>query len=330
MKQDQLQIGILDYSDLSRASGGLSRTTIREMQALREEIKKAGHLPITYKVPKCQMYFHGKKAEILYNNKKIKGCDVMIPRVAVTNKIDLEVSLVKQFQMMGIPMINDYLSISRAKNKLRTLQILCQKKLPVPKTIVVRKFEFIDEAIKKVGGYPVILKSPFGSYGAGVVIVESRRSLYSALDVIWMSMKTNIILIQEYVAEAVGSDYRAFVVGDKVVAAMKRTAKSGEFRSNLHLGGAASQVKLTKEEQRIAVRSTQAMGLQIAGVDILRSDHGPVIMEVNANPGFYGLVNITGVNVAKHVVEFAIEYAYKARKKSARFSTAKKTSADKK
>ncbi len=322
--QDQLQIGILDYSDLSRASGGLSGTTIKEMHALREEIKKAGHVPIAYKVPKCKMFFHGKKAEILYNNKKIKGCDVMIPRVAVTNKIDLEVSLVKQFQMMGMPLINDYLSISRAKNKLRTLQILCQKKLPVPKTIVVRKFEFIDEAIKKVGGYPVILKSPFGSYGAGVVIVESRRSLYSALDVIWMSMKTNIILIQEYVAEAVGCDYRAFVVGDKVVAAMKRTAKSGEFRSNLHLGGEASQVKLINEEQRIAVRSTQAMGLQMAGVDILRSDHGPVIMEVNANPGFYGLANITGVNVAKHVVDFAIEYAKKARNKNGGLSLGKK------
>ncbi len=312
----KLQIGILDYSDLSRMSGGLSPTTIKEMQALREEIKKAGHVPVVYKVPKCQMYFHGRKAEILYNNKKIKGCDVLIPRVAVTTKIDLEVSLVKQFQMMDIPVVNDYLSISRAKNKLRTLQILCNKNLPVPRTIVVRKFEFIDEAIKKVGGYPVILKAPFGSYGAGVVIVESRRSLYSALDVIWLSMQTNIILIQEYVAEAYGSDYRIFVVGDKVVAAMKRTAKTGDFRSNLHLGGEASKVDLTDEEKRIAIKSTQAMGLQMAGVDILRSNHGPVIMEVNGNPGFFGLANITGVNVAKHVVDFAIEYAQKARMKN--------------
>lgn len=312
----KLQIGILDYSDLSRMSGGLSPTTIKEMQALREEIKKAGHVPVVYKVPKCQMYFHGRKAEILYNNKKIKGCDVLIPRVAVTNRVDLEVSLVKQFQMMNIPVINDYLSISRAKNKLRTLQILCNKNLPVPRTIVVRKFEFIDEAIKQVGGYPVILKAPFGSYGAGVVIVESRRSLYSALDVIWLSMKTNIILIQEYVAEAYGSDYRIFVVGDKVVAAMKRTAKTGDFRSNLHLGGEANKVTLTKEEKRIAIKSTQAMGLQMAGVDILRSNHGPVIMEVNGNPGFFGLANITGINVAKHVIDFAIEYAQKARMKN--------------
>lgn len=313
--KDKLVIGILDYSDISRMSGGLSPTTIKEMQALRLEIKKAGHVPVTYKVPKCQMYFHGRKAEILYNNKKIRGCDVLIPRVAVTTRVDLEVSLIKQFQMMNIPVVNDYLAISYAKNKLRTLQILAKKKLPVPRTIVVRKFEYIDEAIRKVGGYPVVLKTPFGSYGAGVVIVESRRSLYSALDVIWMSMKTNIILIQEYVAEAYGSDYRVFVVGDKVVAAMKRTAKQGEFRSNLHLGGQASKVKLTEEEERIAVKSTQAMGLQIAGVDILRSDHGPVIMEVNSNPGFFGLANITGINVAKKVIDYAVEFAYAAKKK---------------
>ena len=193
----KLQIGILDYSDLSRASGRLSPTTIKEIKALREEIKEMGHKPIIYKVPKCQMYFHGRKSEILYNNKKIKGCDVLIPRVAVTSKLDLEVSLVKQFQLMDIPVINKYLPILRAKNKLRSMQILTRRSLPVPKTIVVRKFKYIDDAIEMVGGYPVILKSPYGSYGAGVVIVESRRSLYSALDVIWLSMKTNIILIQD-------------------------------------------------------------------------------------------------------------------------------------
>jgi ribosomal protein S6--L-glutamate ligase len=279
------------------------------MQALRDEIKASGNKSITYKVPKCQMFFHGKKAEILYNNKDIKGCDVLIPRVAVTTNLDLEVSLLKQFQLMGIPVLNKYLPVMRAKNKLRTIQIMTQKNLPVPPTIVVRRFEYIDEAIKKVGGYPVILKSPYGSYGAGVVIVESRRSLYSALDVLWMGMDTSIILIQEYVAEADGSDYRAFVVGDKVVAAMKRKAKDGEFRSNLHLGGEASIVELTEEEQKLAVKASQALGLDISGVDILRSNEGPVIMEVNANPGFFGLSRITGINVARHVVAYAIQTA---------------------
>lgn len=310
-----LKIGILDYSDLTKASGGLSPTTLREMQALREEIRKRGHKPITYKVPKCQMYFHGKKAEILYNNKKINSCDVLIPRVAVHSNLDLEVSLLKQFQLMGVKVLNGYLPIQRGKNKLRSLQILTQKRIPVPPTIVVRKFEYIDEAIKKVGGYPIILKSPFGSYGAGVVIVESRRSLYSALDVFWMTMNTNIMLIQEYVAEADGSDYRAFVIGDRVVASMKRTAKKGEFRSNLHLGGEAAAITLTEEEQRIAIKSTHALGLSIAGVDILRSNDGPVIMEVNSNPGFDGLSRVTGINVAEKIVDYAIEIAEKNRTK---------------
>ncbi|HLG25168.1 MAG TPA: RimK family alpha-L-glutamate ligase [Candidatus Gracilibacteria bacterium] len=304
-----LTIGILDYSDITRASGGLSPTTIKEIQSIRDAIKSRGHKPILYKAPKCQMYFHGRTSEILYNHKKIRGCDVLIPRVAVTANLDLEVSLVKQFQMMGIPIINRYLPIQRAKNKLRTLQILTQKKLAVPQTIVVRKFEYIDESIKKVGGYPVIVKSPFGSYGAGVVIVESRRSLYSALDVILMGMESNIILIQEYVAEADGSDYRAFVIGDRVVASMKRQAKKGEFRSNLHLGGEASAITLTEEEQKLAVRASQALGLQIAGVDLLRSKNGPIVMEVNSNPGFFGLSRITGIDVAGEVIDFAVRFA---------------------
>lgn len=309
------QIGILDFSDISRSAGRLSGTTLKEMQALRDAIKRKGHKPVTYKVPKCQMFFHGKKAEILYNAKKIKGCDVLIPRAAVSRNLDLEVSILKQYQLMGIPVINRYLPIMRAKNKLRTLQVLTQKNLPVPPTIVVRKFEYMDDAIKKIGGYPVILKSPFGSYGAGVVIVESRRSLYSALDVLWMGT-TNIMLIQQYVAEADGCDYRAFVVGDKVVASMKRTAKKGEFRSNLHLGGEASSVILTDEEQRIAVKATQALGLNISGVDILRSNNGPVVMEVNANPGFYGLQKVTGIDVAGHIVDYAIKYIEKQGRKT--------------
>lgn len=305
----KFQIGILDYSDISRMYGGGSVTTMREVRAIRQEIKELGHTPVVYKVPRCQMYFHGKNYDILYNNKKIKGCDVLIPRAAVTSRLELEVAIIKQFQMMNIPVINNHNSITIAKNKLRTLQVLCNKKIPIPNTIIVRKFEYIDEAIKLVGGYPVILKTPFGSYGSGVVIVESRRSLYSALDIIWMSMKTNIILIQEYVAEAEGTDYRVFVIGDKIVASMKRTAKTGDFRSNLHLGGEASTVVLTPEEKSIAIKSTKALGLQMSGVDILRTNNGPVIMEVNANPGFSGLSAITGINVAKHIVEFAIKVA---------------------
>ncbi|MBU1702826.1 RimK family alpha-L-glutamate ligase [Patescibacteria group bacterium] len=314
MKNKKLQIGLLDFSSVSRLARSGKSPAPREIQVLRNAIKLRGHVPVIYKVPKCQMYFHEREAEILYNNKKIKGCDVLIPRVSITSNLTLEVSIVKQFQLMGMPVINGYLPVQRAKNKLRTLQILTQRNLPVPRTVVVRQIQYIDAAIECIGGYPVILKSPYGSFGAGVVIVESRRSLYSALDVLWMNMKSNILLIQEYVAEADGSDYRAFVIGNRVVASMKRTAQKGEFRSNLHLGGQATAIELTPDEQKIAIRATRALNLQIAGVDILRSKDGPIIMEVNANPGFLGLMEVTGVDVAGEIVDFAAKLAEKSGK----------------
>jgi len=309
----KLRIGILDFSGVDVATV----TTVGMYKkanpglVLREAIKKRGHTPVIYKVAKCQMFFHGRKAEILYNDKKIKNCDVLIPRVSINRDVDLEISIIKQFQLMGVPVLNEYLPVARAKNKLRTLQILTKKNIPVPKTIVVRKLEYIDEAIKKIGGYPVVLKTPFGTWGAGVVLVESRRSMYSALDIIWKNLLSNIMLIQEYIAEASGTDYRAFVVGDKVVASMKRTSKTGDFRSNLHLGGEGIKVKLTDEEERLAVRASQALGLKISGVDILRSNKGPLIMEVNAQPGTTGISSVTGIDVPAEIVKYAEIFAAK-------------------
>jgi len=308
-----LQIGVLDFSYISKlkSSRTASVSTPHEIFLLRDAIKALGHIPKTYKVEKCQLYFNNRRPEILYKNKPIKGCDVVIPRVSVSGDIDLEISIVKQFQMMGMPVINKYLPTGRAKNKLRTLQILTHRGIPVPRTLVVRKLEFLDDGIKKVGGYPVIIKAPYGSYGVGVAIVESRRSLYSALDIIWKSTSSSIILIQEYVAEAEGSDFRAYVIGDKVVASMQRIAQTGDFRSNLHYGGEAIKVHLSPEEQRLAVRASQALGLDVAGVDLLRTKNGPVVMEVNANPGFEGLMKVTGVDIPTEMVRYAVSVAHK-------------------
>jgi ribosomal protein S6--L-glutamate ligase len=305
----KLRIGILNFANVAKTySPGINGAKV-----IKEAAIKMGHKPVMYYVEKCQLYFNGRKSEILYNNKKTTRCDVIIPRVGINDNLDLEISIVKQFQMMGIPMLNGYMPILRAKNKLRTLQILTKNNIPVPKTVVVRKLEYIDDAIKRVSGYPVILKTPFGTWGAGVVLVESRRSLYSALDILWKNMSSDIMLIQEYIAEAEGSDYRAFVIGDRVVASMKRTAKTGDFRSNLHLGGEGQKVRLTEEEQKLAVRATQALGLKIAGVDILRSTKGPLIMEVNSNPGV-AITQVTGVNVAEEMIRFAVEFAKKKQK----------------
>jgi ribosomal protein S6--L-glutamate ligase len=175
----------------------------------------------------------------------------------------------------------------------------------------VRRFEYLDDAIKLVGGYPVIIKSPFGTHGKGVAIIESRRSLYSALDMVWKYGSAAIILIQEYVAESMGSDYRAFVIGDKVVAAMQRIAPEGDFRSNLYLGGDAVSVKLTEQEEKIAIRASKALGLDTSGVDLMRTSSGPIVIEMNACAGMAGIMKATGINVPKELVKFAIEVARK-------------------
>jgi ribosomal protein S6--L-glutamate ligase len=310
-RQRRLRIGILDFSGTFASSPDAVSDRSGQVQLLREAIKAQGHVPVIYRVEKCQMFFHGRKAEILYNNKKIKSCDVLIPKVSASSAVDLEVSILKQFQLMNVPVLNGFLPIMRAKNKLRTLQILTKHNIPVPRSIVVRKLDFMDEALKKVNGYPVILKTAFGSWGKGVVLLESRRSLYSALDMIWTKTESNNILIQAYVAESKGSDYRAFVIGDRVVAAMKRTAKPGDFRSNISIGGSGEKVRLTEEEESMAVKATKALGLKICGVDILRSKTGPLIMELNANPGFLGISKVTGIDIAGEIVKYAVSLVRK-------------------
>lgn len=316
----QLKIGVLDFEKIGKTStqSGLNGKDKggNPTKIFQDAIKACGHIPVVYKAEKCEMFFNKRKASILYNNKIIKGCDILIPRLDFSSNIDLEISIIKQFQLMGIPVLNGYLPIARSKNKLRTLQILTSAKIPVPKTIIVRKLEYIDESVRRLGGYPVVVKAPFGSYGREVAILESRRSLTSVLDVLWKQNRTSIILIQEYVAEAEGSDFRVFVVGDKVIASMKRTAMKGDFRSNLQLGGTGSVTQVTELEQKLAIRATKAVGLDICGVDILRTKNGPVIMEMNANPGVKGITEVTGIDVAKEIVKFAQNHVLNKKNKT--------------
>lgn len=302
-----IKIGILDFESIQQAveGDGSSVRSLNPTKKFTEAVKAQGHIPVVYRVEKCQMFFGKRGSSILYNNKPIKGCDVLIPRLDFSVNIELETSIIKQFQLMGIPLVNKYLPIARAKNKLRTLQVLTKYKIPVPKTMIVRKIDYLDDVIKKIGGYPVVIKAPFGSYGKEVAMLESRRSLTSALDIMWKQNRTSIILIQEYVHEADDSDLRVFVVGDKIVAAMKRTARAGDFRSNLQLGGVASNVKPTVEEEKMAIKATKVLGLDVCGVDILRSRSGSMVMEMNANPGISGITKVTGVDVAAEMVKYA-------------------------
>ncbi|MBU1019381.1 MAG: RimK family alpha-L-glutamate ligase [Patescibacteria group bacterium] len=290
-----MHVGILSFRP---QDGKIAYEESRLVKAARE----LGYKGKVYRAYDCELYYNGGGPTILYKGKPFPKIDVMIPRVSVLNNVDLSASVVKQLELMGVPVLNSYNSILKAKNKLRTLQIMSHYNLPIPKTVVIGKNEDLKEAIKKVGGAPVIIKSPFGSLGSGVMIVESYRAAVSTVDF----FGSKIVLIQEYVKESKGKDTRVFVVGGKVVAAMERTAKKGEFRSNAALGGKGRIVSLDKEYEDLALKASGIMGLDVAGVDILTTKNGPVILEVNSNPGFEELEKATGIDVAKAMVERAV------------------------
>lgn len=292
-----LKIGILSFKTPGRKDV--------DAIAIKNAALGMGHNARIFRHANFQFSFAQGQPNLFYKNAKFVPPDVMIIRASVLENVDSAVSTVKQLQLMGVPVINHYLPIVRAKNKVRTMQILQHEGIPMPRTAVVHNIEYIDEAIDRLGSFPIILKVPHGSLGVGVSIVESRRSLRSMLDLLATGLKNQLIIIQEYVKEAKGKDIRVFVVGGKIVAAMERCAKRGEFRANFHQGGSVGLIDLSQEEQDLALRSTKAIGLQVAGIDIIRTAEGPKILEVNSNPGLEGITQATGVNVAYHIVKFA-------------------------
>ena len=293
-----MRIGILSFKAISSKA---SREEIR----LKNVAKETGHTARIFRSGRCQLVYDGTARRLLYDGKPFPRYDVIITRPSVLRDVDLNISIIKQMEMMGIPVFNRYNPIIKAKNKLKSMQLMDHYNIPIPKTIIIRSSKFLDLAVEAVGGVPVILKTPFGSYGVGVTLVESKRGLKSVLD--WEN--TNMYMIQEFVKYSRGKDIRVFVVGGKVVGTMMRSARRGEFRSNIELGGKGSPVEITEEEKEISLRAVQALDLEYAGVDILRSKSGPVVLEVNSNPGFKALEVSTGVDIAGSIVEFAVEYA---------------------
>lgn len=281
---------------------------------LKAEAKALGHTARIFRADRCQLVYEQGKPFVLHDLKPFPAFDVVIPRASVTTNVELRCAIVKQLQLMGFRMLNDYLAISRAKNKLRTMQILAHHHVPTPRTMVIRTLADIDEAIKYVGGLPVIIKTPFGSYGSGVVIAESKRSVYSALDLAMKSTASDIIMIQQYISESKGSDVRVFVVGGKVVGAMVRQAKRGEFRSNMELGGTGAPIDPDDATKEVALRAVEALKLHVAGVDVIQTKDGPAVLEVNANPGFKGLEQTTQLNIAREIVTYAVKYAKSLKK----------------
>jgi ribosomal protein S6--L-glutamate ligase len=273
---------------------------------LIEAGEERGHEMPVYNHKRCYMNIMSAQPQIHYNGRSIDDVQAVIPRIGASVSF-YGTAVVRQFEMMGVYSVNESVAISRSRDKLRALQLLARKGIGLPVTGFASAPGDTDDLLELVGGPPVVIKLLEGTQGVGVVLAETRQAAESVIEA-FRGLKANF-MVQEFIKEAGGSDIRCFVVGDKVVASMMRKGKDGEFRSNLHRGGSASLVKITPEERRTAVRSAQIMGLNVAGVDLLRSRHGPVVMEVNSSPGLEGIEAATGKDVAGMIIEFVVKHA---------------------
>jgi len=247
----------------------------------------------------CYMNITSMKPTISYKGEKLEGYDAVIPRIGASVTF-YGTAVLRQFEMMGVYPLNESVAISRSRDKLRSLQLLARKGIGLPVTGFAHNPDDVSDLLDSVGGAPVVIKLLEGTQGIGVVLAETKKAAESVIEA-FMGLHANI-LVQEYIKEAGGADIRCFVVDGKVVAAMKRQAKAGEFRSNLHRGGSADIIRITPEERSTAVRAARIMGLNVAGVDLLRSNHGPVVMEVNSSPGLQGIEQSTGKDVAGMII----------------------------
>lgn len=270
-------------------------------QRLKEAGEAKGHQVDIIDTLHCYMDITRAKPAVRYYGEQLPFYDAVIPRIGASITF-YGTAVVRQFEMMGTFSVNESVAISRSRDKLRSLQLLSRKDVGLPRTGFANKPDNIKDLIKNVGGAPVVIKLLEGTQGIGVVLAETNKTAESILEA-FMGLKANI-LVQEFIKEAGGADIRCFVVGSKVVAAMKRQAAEGEFRSNLHRGGTATLIKLTKEERATAVNAAKVMGLNVCGVDILQSSNGPVLMEVNSSPGLEGIETATGKDVASIIIEF--------------------------
>ncbi len=250
---------------------------------------------------RCYMNIASHKPAVHYKGKALEDFDAVIPRIGASVTF-YGTAVLRQFEMTGVFPLNESVAISRSRDKLRSLQLLSRRGIGMPVTGFAHSPDDTDDLLALVGGAPVVIKLIEGTQGVGVVLAETQQAAESVIDA-FRGLNANF-LVQEFIGEARGSDIRAFVIGNKVVAAMRRQAKEGEFRSNLHRGGSATVVKLTPEERSTAVRSARIMGLNVAGVDMLRSNHGPVVMEVNSSPGLEGIEAATGKDIADLIVRF--------------------------
>jgi ribosomal protein S6--L-glutamate ligase len=281
------------------------RASLYSTSRLKEAAIAAGHEAVVVDYLRCYMNIAAHRPQVIYQGKPLE-VDAVIPRIGASQTF-YGTAVVRQFEMMGAFTLNESQAIARSRDKLRCMQLLSRRGIGLPVTGFAHSTKDVEGVVELVGGAPLVVKLLEGTQGIGVVLCETTKAAESVIEA-FRGLDANI-LVQEFIKEAGGSDIRAFIVGDKVVATMQRQGAEGEFRSNLHRGGSASTIKITPEERSTAVRSAKAMGLRVCGVDMLRSNHGPVVLEVNSSPGLEGIEKATGKDVAGSIIKYIEENA---------------------
>jgi ribosomal protein S6--L-glutamate ligase len=280
---------------LSKGSGNYST------KRLKEEAEKRGHSVRVINYSKCYITAEMGKPIVRYKGKEVTDVDVVIPRIAAS-LTKYGSSIVRQFEMQSVPTVSSSIAISRTRDKLRSMQILAKAAVGIPKTVVARDASDLDDMLEQVGGAPVIIKVARGTHGNGVVLAETRKAALAVMQAFYVEGVS--FIVQEFIAESAGVDIRAFVVNGKIIAGMLRQSLDDDFRSNLHQGGKGISVELTARERATALKAAKSMGLSVCGVDMMRSERGPLVLEVNASPGF-AIEKVTGANVAENVIDYA-------------------------
>lgn len=295
----------MNIAILSKGPGNYST------KRLKEEAEKRGHNVRVINYAKCYVTLEQNNPVIRYEGEEIRDIDVIIPRIA-SNLTKYGTSIVRQFEMQGVFSIASSLAINRTRDKLRATQILARAGVGIPKTVFARETAEVEDLIDQAGGAPLIIKVARGTHGKGVVLAETRKAAEAVMQAFYVE-GVNFV-VQEFVKESAGTDIRAFVVNGKVVASMQRQSLDDDFRSNLHQGGEGTKIKLTEEEKKTAQRAAKAMGLPVCGVDMMRSERGPLVLEVNASPGF-NIEKVTGRDVASKMIDYIEQNAKSKRGK---------------
>jgi ribosomal protein S6--L-glutamate ligase len=280
-------------------------------QRLKKIAEERGHKVRILNYAKCYITAEVGNPVVRYKGEEIQNVDVVIPRIA-SSLTRYGSAVVRQFEMQNVPTVINSISIVRSRDKLRSMQLLAKAKVGIPKTVVAREVVDFDDVLEQVGGAPVIIKVARGTHGNGVVLAETRKAAKAVMQAFFVEGVS--FIVQEFIAESAGVDIRAFVVNGKVVASMVRQSLDDDFRSNLHQGGKGLPVRLTLEERKTAQKAAKVIGLSVCGVDMMRSDRGPLVLEVNASPGF-AIEKVTGHDVASKVIDYAEITARAGRRK---------------